>query len=102
MNRKRWMFGAISAVLTAGLFAAPMVWADHDDDDDDGGYRRHRYSRYRDYRGYDDEDDCDYRPRRTRYYRPRYTSRGYRCDDCGHRFGSPYWLRYHRRNSDCD
>jgi hypothetical protein len=102
MDRKRWIFGAVAAVLSAGALFAPLpALADSDDDDDDGyRHRRRRQSYYRPYRVYRYYEDDRYDDRV--YYRPTYTSYRYRCGDCGHRFSSSYWLSYHYRHSGCD
>ncbi len=31
-----------------------------------------------------------------------YDAYRYGCGDCGSRFGSSHWLKYHRRHTDCD
>ncbi|HEU4754783.1 MAG TPA: hypothetical protein VFU47_16870 [Armatimonadota bacterium] len=125
MNQSRlaWGLGALAALGTL-LTAQP---ARAHSRCDRGGYVSRRYLRYEDdycarpyrrayyaprrhyYRTrrayYYDEAPRYYRVRR--YYRePVYTrtvyTRSYACDDCGARFASAHWLRYHRRHTGCD
>ena len=119
MFRKRLAF----AVLTLTTLAAAIITGSPalaHDGGYGGGYSRGGYGG-----GYHRGDDC-YRPRRSyrtysspRYYsrsryddyghdyRPRYrsyrtssSSLRYRCG-CGDRFGSAYWLDYHRDHGGC-
>lgn len=97
MNYRRLSAAVLGTLVTVGMLFAPTRAVAHERECDDDDYR----PRYRSYRSYDDD-----------YYRPRYrrervvyrsvSHSSYRCNDCGDRFGSSYWLSYHRRHTRCD
>ena len=71
----------------------------------DRGYSGRYSDRYygdRDYYGGGSYYSSSYRRPRASVYVRAGSPRVYRCDDCGHRFASSYWLTYHQRHTGCD